>query len=107
MFGIDRSDAERRAEELPYQLRKLDDKERLESVLLEEPMFNELYTPDNLQELMTYWEYLGGYDKAAPLYMDRLNPDLQVEPGSTSFNLHNNLTSLFQSLVSATSVRSC
>ena len=69
---------DRKSEELPYHLEKLNDNNRLQRCLSDWPMFNELYVEDRKLQLMAYWRGAGGYAKAAELTIQSLEKYLMV-----------------------------
>ena len=69
---------ERKAEELPYQLEKADDKEKLKDILVDQAMFNQLYQESNKQQLMKFWRFIGGYNIASMAYVKSLKEYLRV-----------------------------
>ena len=71
-------DIERKAEELPYQLEMADNKAKLKEVLVDQAMFNQLYSEGNKQELMKYWRFIGGYNIASQAYVTSLKEYLRV-----------------------------
>ena len=73
------TDVERKAEELPYHLLQIGDKESLKACLLEKAMFNHLYDNEETRnQLLSYWRYLGGYELAANEYTTALEKQLEV-----------------------------
>ena len=80
------TDVERKAEELPYHLLQIGDKESLKACLLEKAMFNHLYDNEETRnQLLSYWRYLGGYELAANEYTAALEKQLEVR---TTFLFH-------------------
>ena len=71
-------DIDRKAEELPYQLEKADHKTKLKEVLIDQSMFNQLYSESNKQQLMKYWRFIGGYNIASQAYVTSLKEYLRV-----------------------------
>ena len=71
-------DMERKAEELPYQLEMADDKTKLKQVLVDQAMFDQLYSESNKQQLMKYWRFIGGYSIASQAYVTSLKEYLKV-----------------------------
>ncbi|XP_070560675.1 TPR repeat-containing protein DDB_G0287407-like [Ptychodera flava] len=59
---------DRKVEEYPYQLVKVDDKKRLCKCLTEWSIFDRLYREDYSTELLFYWRKAGGYSKMEECY---------------------------------------
>ncbi|XP_076439571.1 TPR repeat-containing protein DDB_G0287407-like [Babylonia areolata] len=75
------SNITRKAEELPYHYIEVDDAEGLRRCLLERSMFEHLYTENNKQLLMQYWQKAGGYPLAATSYQNALQDYLALLGG--------------------------
>ncbi|EDV28707.1 Telomerase protein component 1 [Trichoplax sp. H2] len=71
---------DRKAEELPYHLEKLDDPNRLARCLLDWPVFMKLSKEENNSNLLKFWSMIGGYDVAAHWYEKAL-AKLEQEDG--------------------------
>jgi hypothetical protein len=69
---------QRKADELPYHLEKLEDRDRLKQCLSHKDIFDELYTDDGKQQLMAYWHFAASYEVAAEEYMRVMNDHIQV-----------------------------
>ncbi|XP_041366905.1 TPR repeat-containing protein DDB_G0287407-like [Gigantopelta aegis] len=61
-------DLTRKCEELPYQLMSMKDKDGLKECLLQREVFEQLYAQKSRQQLMKYWQFIGGYSIAAKEY---------------------------------------
>ena len=62
------------------------DVEGMKNALVENSMFERLYTPSSKQNLMTYWTFAGGYKVAAEMHLEALNSYLQVRKLGRMFN---------------------
>lgn len=65
--------------ELPFQLEALDEKERLQSFLLERQAFHELYKDDTKFELLAHWRAAADYDVAGTRYREAFAKWLQED----------------------------
>ena len=72
------SDIERKAEELPYQLEMANNKEKLKEALTDLTVFRQMYQESNKQQLMKYWRFIGGYNKASQAYVKSLKDYIMV-----------------------------
>ncbi|XP_077998733.1 TPR repeat-containing protein DDB_G0287407-like [Glandiceps talaboti] len=70
---------DRKVEEYPYQLVKINDKDRLCKCLTEWTIFDRLYREDYSSELLSYWRKVGGYDIMKDHYIASLQELEQLE----------------------------